>query len=379
MSIFDRRPRLRWAVPAAAGALIVGGTLAGTVAASADAGLPPKSAQELLVDLQAPHPTALSGTVVASADLGLPELPMGAASNAELSSLISGSHTLRVWSDGPDRTRLAMLGNAAESDIVRNGKDVWMWSSDANTADHYVLPARDAAMARPTPPAGVTLPSTPQEAADLALKELGGTTDVSTTGVAKVAGRPVYELVLTPKQSDTLIDRVAIAVDAETSVPLRVQVFSTQLQDPAFEVGFTNVDFATPDASLFAFTPPPGATVTEHAAADHVAKPDDPAAQLDGAARPTVVGTGWSQVMVAAVPTDMGAATPGDGHTGNSDTAANNDQVMAMLQALPTTTGAWGTGRVLNGTLFSAILTDDGRIAIGAVSPETVGAALAAQ
>jgi hypothetical protein len=189
----------------------------------------------------------------------------------------------------------------------------------------------------------------------------------------------VYELVLTPKQSDTLIARVAIAVDAETSVPLRVQVFSTQLQDPAFEVGFTNVDFATPDASLFAFTPPPGATVTEHAAADHVAKPGDAAAPLDGAARPTVVGTGWSQVMVAAVPTDMGAAAPGDGQTGNSDTTANNDQVMAMLQALPTTTGAWGTGRVLNGTLFSAILTDDGRIAIGAVTPETVGAALAAQ
>ena len=48
-----------------------------------------------------------------------------------------------------------------------------------------------------------------------------------------------------------------------------------------------------------------------------------------------------------------------------------------MLEALPTTSGAWGTGRVLSGTLFSAILTDDGRIAIGAVPPAVLGDALA--
>ena len=34
---------------------------------------------------------------------------------------------------------------------------------------------------------------------------------------------------------------------------------------------------------------------------------------------------------------------------------------------------------MLRGTLFSAILTDDGRVAVGAVSPEALGAALAAQ
>jgi hypothetical protein len=52
---------------------------------------------------------------------------------------------------------------------------------------------------------------------------------------------------------------------------------------------------------------------------------------------------------------------------------------MTLLQSLPVSSGAWGTGRILNGTLFSAILTDDGRVAIGAVAPEALGAALAAQ
>ncbi len=145
MSIFDRRPRLRWAVPAAAGALILAGTAAGTVIASADAGLPPRTAQELLVDLQDPQTDTVSGTVVASADLGLPALPTGMGSSAELTALVSGSHTLRVWSDGPDRARLAMIGSSEETDVIRNGRDVWVWASDGDTVDHYVLPERDAA------------------------------------------------------------------------------------------------------------------------------------------------------------------------------------------------------------------------------------------
>ena len=375
MSIFDRRPRLRWAVPVAAGALILAGTTVGTVVASADAGLPPKTPQELLVALQSPNATAVSGTVVATADLGLPTLPTGMAPRADLTALVSGTHTLRVWSDGSGQARLSLLGNASETDIVRSGQDVWKWSSDAATADHYVLPQHEASMTPPALPDGVTLPSTPQEAADLALTSLDSTTTVSTTGTDKVAGRPVYELVLTPKQSDTLVDRVVVALDSETNVPLRVQVFSTQQPNPAYEVGFTDVDFATPDASVFAFSPPPGATVTEHAAPDHGKKPSDATMPAD-AAPPTVVGTGWSQVVVARIPADATAALAGGSTDGS---AAGADQAMALLAALPTTKGSWGRGRVLAGTLFSVILTDDGRVALGAVTPETVSAALAAQ
>ena len=51
----------------------------------------------------------------------------------------------------------------------------------------------------------------------------------------------------------------------------------------------------------------------------------------------------------------------------------------ALLESLPRVSGEWGSGRVLSGTLVSVILTDDGRVAIGAVTPETLGAALAAQ
>ena len=374
VSIFDRRPGLRWAVPAGAGVLIIAGSLIGTAVASADAGLPPKTAEELLVAVQDPQASAISGTVVTSADLGLPELPTGTASTADLSSLATGSHTLRVWTDGGQRSRVALMASAKETDIVRNGNDVWMWSSTGTTAEHFVMPPRDGA--KPEPPAGVTLPSTPQEAAALALSSLDPTTEVTTSGVDKVAGRPVYELILTPKQSDTLVAKVAVAIDGETNVPLRVEVYAKGMQDPAYSVGFTSVDFGTPDPSIFDFTPPPGATVTDHAATDS-ARPDAGAGKPEGAA-PKVVGTGWSQVMVATIPPDM-AAGAANADPGTGATSAAGANALALIDALPTTTGPWGSGKVLSGTLFSAILTDDGRVAIGAVNPETLGAALAAQ
>jgi outer membrane lipoprotein-sorting protein len=373
VSIFDRRPRLRWAVPVATGALVLAGVAAGTMTVSADSGLPPMTAEELLVALTESETETLSGTVVATADLGLPDLPMSMTAGSDLTSLVSGTNTMRVWVDGQDRSRVALLADAQESDVIRNGRDVWVWSSSDKTAEHYVLPERDTMDAASTPQEWADLPTTPQEAATRALAALDPTTEVTTSGSAVVASRPVYELILTPKQADTLVARVVIGMDAETLVPLRVQVFSTEIPGPAFEIGFTSVDFAKPDADIFAFTPPPGADVTEHSAADADAM-DHSGAKGDDSAQPTVIGEGWSQVVIAALPTPDVA----DPSNGGEDLPAGMTDAAALLQALPLVSGEWGTGHVLDGTLFSAIVTDDGRIAIGAVAPETLGAALAA-
>ena len=78
--------------------------------------------------------------------------------------------------------------------------------------------------------------------------------------------------------------------------------------------------------------------------------------------KPKVVGTGWSSVVVAELPTD---ATSGSG------------QLTTMLKVLPEVSGTWGSGHLLRGTLFSALLTTDGRVAVGAVAPEALYVALA--
>jgi hypothetical protein len=48
-----------------------------------------------------------------------------------------------------------------------------------------------------------------------------------------------------------------------------------------------------------------------------------------------------------------------------------------MLAVLPKVSGTWGSGHLLRSALFSAVLTDDGRVAVGAVRPTELYRALA--
>jgi outer membrane lipoprotein-sorting protein len=368
MNLFVDHPRTRWALPAAAVVLVAGGSLVASRTASADTGLPPRSAAQLLVDVQQASKQSLSGTVVQTADLGLPQIPGltgqaggSPASNsggASLTSIVSGTHTWRVWLAGPTQARVALVSGSGESDVIRNGSDVWVWSSVDKSAVHHTLNAKDAAA---TPQLSPTdLPKTPDEAAQKALAAIDPTTSVSTAGTAVVAGRQAYELVLQPKTKETRVAQVRIAVDADKHVPLRVQVYSTKLANPAVEVGFTAIDFGTPDARQFAFTPPAGTTVSE---ADAAAKPD--AVSGPKPAEPKVVGNGWTAVAVAKLPA-------------NFANGAQSKQAQSLLNSVPSVSGDWGSGRVIDGTLFSAVLTDDGRVAVGAVAPESLYAALKA-
>lgn len=350
---------LRWGVPVAAAA-VVGVAATGVLTAEADPPLPAKTAAQLLVDLQGARVDGLSGTVVQDSDLGLPALPTsgpGADSTSPL-SLLTGSHTLRVWYAGETKQRLALLGRLGETDVVHNGRDAWLWSSGSNSATHYTLPAGKAAAERPAVPS----PLTPQQAAEQALAAIDPTTSVSTDGTRKVAGRDAYELVLAPKDTRSLIGQVRLAVDAETSVPLRVQLFGRASSDgPAFSVGFTKVSFEVPGDDQFRFSPPPGAKVTEGTvpasrAADHPSKAD-----LDRAGSAVrTVGSGWSTVVVAS------------GMRPSSDQSGPGGAILGQLQRV---SGSWGSGRLLTSKLVSVLLTDDGRVVAGAVPPELLYAA----
>ena len=383
MSIFSQRPALRWAVPGVAAVTFVGGgALVSTISTSASAGsgLPPRTAAQLLVDVQKARLDGLSGTVVQRADLGLPSLPgTGGQGSSDLTSLVSGTHTLRVWYAGPDKARIALLGELGESDVIANGTDLWTWSSRDNTATHRTL-SKDMASGHKAPDAA-NLPKTPQEAADQALAALDPTTTVTTSGTATVAGRSAYELVLAPKDSRSLVSQVRIAVDGVKHVPLRVQVFAKGSPDPAFEVGFTAVDFSRPDAAQFAFNPPPGAKVTQAGPLTGEKPATKPGATNGSTAnRPKVVGTGWTTVVVAKLPANAlsGGSDKGTAN-GSGSSGSGSAQLGALLGALPKASGPWGSGHVLAGKLFSVVLTDDGRVAVGAVTPQTLYAALAAK
>jgi len=369
--------RLRWALPAGVAAAIAVGSLTSSVtnSAAAEPNLPARTAAQLLVDLETANPPGFSGTIVETAKLGLPQLPdiggPGGDASLSLANLVTGAHTVRIWYGGHDKQRLALLGQLSESDIIRNGSDLWTYSSTDRRVTHSTLSASDHKVPAHRDVTGMT----PQAAADAALKAIDPTTAVQVDRTARVAGRSAYQLLLTPKDSRSLIGSVRIAVDAQTSVPLRVQVFARDANSPAIQVGFTDVSFKTPDASVFNFVPPAGSTVTQGNPLSGPGLPganmpdrikDRAAAPSTGASAPAssgpnsgpkVLGKGWTAVLEIQAP----------GLAAGSDNPGS--QLSAILDKIATPTQG---GRLVTSALFTVFIADDGRVYVGPVSADAI-------
>lgn len=371
---FSPSARRRWLLaPALAAAFLVLAALVPRLgSASAEPDLPELTPQQLIEKVGAARVDALSGTLRLSTNLGLPDLggvaPQDGGSSAL--SLLSGDHTARVWFDGPERARMALPDWMEETDVVRNGDDLWVWRSHTQTATHVDLSGHhgegsDALDRSP----GHTVP-TPAAVAHDVLAAVAPSTAVSVHDPAYVAGRPAYELVVEPRSTDSLVGKVVMAVDAATGLPLRVQVVSRSGGSPAVDLGFTAVSFSRPDADNFRFTPPPGAHVEQRSGRD--APDDGPRPGVDGpppagADHPQgtghdgrqVVGEGWDAVAVL------------DGADLSDPRAAG------LVQQGRSVSGPWGSGRLLTSTLVDALVLDSGRVLVGAVTPERLEAVAA--
>ncbi|MEO3807642.1 DUF2092 domain-containing protein [Sphaerisporangium sp. B11E5] len=376
---------MKWGVPVAALTVVGAAVAAGPVIAAVqgDPTLPERTAAQLLAEVarnaQRAGPPVMSGTVVATTSLGLPSLPLPGGTSSSPMALLSGSHTVKVWYGGDDRLRLALPGSMSETDLISDGKgQAWLWRSDANTATRFTLPKSKDGHRTP-PPSSLAPGLTPDAMAAQVLKaaESSGTA-VSVDKSQQVAGRPSYQLVLTPKQPASLIKEVRLALDGEKFIPLRVQVYAKGTTEPAIEVGFTQVTFTAPAPENFAFTPPAGAKV-EHKAFDAESAPPGlwggdhgkPGASPASADKLRTFGSGWATV--AEIPfSGTGPATPpagGDRRPGEADPSKVLD---TLLKSGKPVSGPWGSGRVIQTKLISVLITDDGRLLAGAVTPQAL-------
>jgi outer membrane lipoprotein-sorting protein len=359
-ALFRRHRLLRWGVPVAVGA-VVALVASGVLSAQASPDLPPRTAAQLLADIETSSVDQLSGTIVEKAALGLPDLPSfgGGSQTTTAFSLLSGTHTVRVWFSGPQRQRLALIEPTSESDVFHNGADLWQWDSDTRTATHTTLPP-EARSAQPRP--GVTKTLTPQQLAEEALRAVDPTTVVHTDSQRKVADQAAYELVLEPRDETSRIGSVRIAVDGKRKIPLGVQVFArSDASTPALDVSFTSISYTAPNARFFAFTPPHGATVKQQQMQRAVPGSASPGVL----SAPQVLGKGWTSVALL--------------HTSSTTFGSSAQQETgAVLGALQRVSGSWGSGRLFASKLLSVLFVDDGRVYIGAVDPSVLYATAAA-
>ncbi|MFE0132270.1 outer membrane lipoprotein carrier protein LolA [Streptomyces sp. NPDC059037] len=387
-----RRKAARYAVPVA-----VAGVAAATIglvpalATSGDPDLPDVTAQELIEKIAASDTEQLSGTVKISTDLGLPSLGGGmtggfapgggggedgegssADPQSKLMELASGTHTLRVAADGPDKQKLSVLDDAAEYSLIHNGDDVWAYDSKSNEAYH----SKSAGKAGDSGKSGKTdlpkdVPSTPKELAEEALKAVDDTTSVKVDGTAQVAGRDAYRLVIKPKQAGSTVGQITVAVDSKTGTPLKFTLSPAGGGSAVVDAGFTKVDFAKPSASTFDFTPPKGAKVTE---ADD-AKAEQQKHGFKGDAKEfkgeedlnglNVIGKGWNSIAELELPGGQGLPTAESG-----DVPADAQRLLDSLG--DKVSGKFGEGTVFKTRLINALITDDGKVYAGAVTKDAL-------
>ena len=348
------RAWLRWIPAAVVPAMIGAGALAVAAQAGAAPDLAPKTPEQLLTLVGQSTVRAFFGTFEQTSELGLPKLPSrgGTLSGpAAALDLLTSSHTARVYVDGPTNLRVQVMDTLAERDVVRRGNDLWLYSSEANTATHVTLPAAPATQDA-TIPGGM---ETPAQLARLVLAAVDPSTDVAVGQETTVAGRTAYDLVIAPRSSSTLVGSVSIAVDSATGLPLSVVVRARGQDKPAFSLAFTSLTVSAPAAERFQFVPPPGAEVQQQVLPALGTKHEIAGASTGPP--PTVSGTGWDAVVelpLGAAPSEL-TSSPLFGQ---------------LTQAVP-------GGRLLHTSLLNILLTDDGRILAGSVPVERLQAVAA--
>ena len=160
---------------------------------------------------------------------------------------------------------------------------------------------------------------------------------------------------LTPKDGASLVKQVRIAVDGANFVPLRVQVFGAG-DKAALDVAYTDIAFGQPDARMFAFNAPEGTKVTEKAVPERK--------------EPTAAEKKELEARKAQAQKDTTDGRHRLEHGRRDQAPERRRERQRDAEGLPRSqlkpvSGSWGTGRELDGTIVTAILTDDGRLAVG--------------
>ena len=380
----------RW-IPAVLAPAIIAATAFGiSASAHADVVLPDKTASQILQFINTDQNITFSGEVTKVANLGLPNinlipnisqsvvdqmnknLPKGMSdfipkvtvqdSITSVLGFLSGTQNANIFVDGLNAQRVQMLDPMSERDFIHNGSDLWFYDAGKQTVSHHTLTAAEQVPESPSLTFDTSkLPfdiTSPAAVADYFIKQTSVNTTFTVGRAARVAGRDAYTLTLAPKSAGSLVESVTLSIDGANGLPLGVTVKAVGQSSPAFEVAFTSINFATPDASVFAFTPPAGTKVTE------IATPTNPMPATSIQTAPTaadqaelnkVKAEGWSAVVEvpAAEAAPVLAAIKGN----------------ALFADLTKTVAG---GRIFSTALLNVLITDDGRIYAGAVTTQTL-------
>ena len=249
----------RWAVVAAVVAVLVSIPLVSSVWPAADQ--PDRSAAQLRDAALASADLPFSGTAQSVGTLALPaadelDAASAQADSATVADLLSSRTTMRVWWRAADAHRVDVVTTTGETDTYTDAGGQWVWEYEDNRATRTDTPSGDAGLALP----GATdlLPAT----LGRRLLSEAEPAELSRIGADRIAGRTALGVRVTPGGAAgdvSSVDRVDVWVDAETGLPLAVQVVGRDTELPAIDTRLLSVDLAAPAADVTTFTAPTNA------------------------------------------------------------------------------------------------------------------------
>ena len=405
----------KWIPAVVAPATVVALSIAVPMQANAEIDLPDKSASEILQMMNQDPDMSFSGRVTKVSNLGLPPIgnmpdisesmveemeentpegmeefiPRMTESNmvTDLVEIISGTHEARIYVDGPDKLRVQVLDPMSERSMIVNGDTVWFYDDDKLAAQFMTMDVAEleakaeeyeAENSADIEQMIADLPfdiNNPAEVADYLLAEASEYSEITVGVDQNVAGQAAYELIATPLATETTVDYVSVAIDAETGMALNVKVMAKGQTEPAMEIGFTSIDYSTPAASVFEFNPSSDVTVTEmempaeftidgetytkeeleaelEANKPTEAEYEELKAEYEASENmPVVFENGWASVVEMKLTEDM----PVD---------------MFESELFSGITEQVEGGFVITSSLVNVLITDDGRVLAGAVTTD---------
>lgn len=405
----------KWIPALVAPATVVALSIAVPMQANAVIDLPDKSASEILQMMNSEPDMSFSGRVTKVSNLGLPpignmpdvsesmveemeeNMPEGMedfiprVTNSgvftDVLEIISGTHEARIYVDGPDKLRIQILDPMSERSLTVNGDTVWVYDDDKLAAQFMTMDAAELEAKKAEYESEnsaeieqriADLPfdiNNPAEVADYVLAEASEYSAITVGVDQNVAGRAAYELIATPLAAETTVDYVSVAVDAETGMALNVKIMAKGQIEPAMELGFTSIDYSTPAASIFEFTPSSDVTVTEMEMPEEFtidgetytkeelqaeleskkpteAEYEELKAQYEAMEnKPVVYENGWASVVEMTLSDDMPVEM------------FESELFSEMTQQVD-------GGKVISTSLVNVLITDDGRVLAGAVNTD---------
>jgi hypothetical protein len=219
------------------------------------------SAGQLLDRIEASADVAYAGFAESSGSLSL---PVTTSQISEVSDLLSSRTQLRVWWRSSGDWRVDTVTLTGERDLHGTADGTWSWDYEANTAT-FTRASQDVRVRLPQ--------SQDLVPGSLARRLLRQATpdEVRRLPVARIAGRDAAGVRLLPADAQSSIDHLDVWALPGNGLPVRLTAYAKGVSAAVFTTSLLDLSLSSPDPSITAFTPPPGADLREQQAPDIVA------------------------------------------------------------------------------------------------------------